>query len=577
MRLVSMPWARAWLAVGLVFAGVATLGASSASASGVACADCSGSYTGSWSAQTQYVTPEGTITDGMSLMWTETLTTPTGGNGASGVWSLASAQGTVTRMDSGDSSNDCSASLLPNLALAGDIAQFGPQVSEGASAIVVNAYPPTYWSGDPTQTSEPLVSSDDTDPGCYFTDELAYDSGFWTSFTGGSCHYAGISAEAMSFPIGTKQTIADNCDVQGSDSFGRTGTATLTSQLTISGPGSCALAAAAASPLVVAIQPNPLTSGPLTDRAVVTTSPVVGAVAAASGGLEMRSGMLASPVGVAAAGAACGVGIVPTPTALTVLQREVLKAELPPGASASSYTFEIKRVTGKTWKVLGTTGAPSYAFRANVAGNFDVRVIAVSQGNKLTSAPARLVVAFPSYDEIAADTTVQTFTKKAWKLTLRLANPKSRREVGFWIWVDTCKSGGYGQTKTVIPSAPTTNDAVAGVILGSRPADQPSNPPATGCAKYFIADFHTHTPTWYRKGKLVRPIGPSPEDQSTDQKDMVPGLVYDYCPDPPAKKAGNAVDGCVITRASSYVPFGYPLNKPAGLYPAGLTRRPTPP
>jgi hypothetical protein len=140
------------------------------------------------------------------------------------------------------------------------------------------------------------------------------------------------------------------------------------------------LAAAAASPPSVAIQPNPLTSRPLTDRTAVTTSPVVGAVAAASGGLEMRSGMLASPIGVAAAGAACGVGIVPTPTALTVVQREVLKAELPPGASASSYTFEIKRDRAKTWKVLGTTGAPSYGVAENqidVAGRVLVQQLVV--------------------------------------------------------------------------------------------------------------------------------------------------------------------------------------------------------
>ena len=151
----------------------------------------------------------------MSLSWTEMLTTPTGGNGASGVWSLASAQGTVTFSNSGSSSDDCSASLTPNLALAGDMSQFGPQVSEGPSAITVNAYPPTYWSGDPTQTSEALVSSDNTHPGCYFTNELAYESGFWTGFSGSSCHYAGISAEAMSLPLETTTSITDNCDGQG--------------------------------------------------------------------------------------------------------------------------------------------------------------------------------------------------------------------------------------------------------------------------------------------------------------------------------------------------------------------------
>ena len=134
-RFVLMPWGRAWFVVVLVFMGAATLAPSSASASGVACASCSGTYTGSWSAQIQNTTPEGRYS-GMSLQLDQTLTTPTGGNGASGVWSLASAQGTVTFTNSGSSSDDCSASLTPNLAVAGDITQFGPQVVEGSAVTV---------------------------------------------------------------------------------------------------------------------------------------------------------------------------------------------------------------------------------------------------------------------------------------------------------------------------------------------------------------------------------------------------------------------------------------------------------
>ena len=79
------------------------------------------------------------------------------------------------------------------------------------------------------------------------------------------------------------------------------------------------------------------------------------------------------------------------------------------------------------------------------------------------------MVAFPRYNEIAADKAVQTFTRQAWKLTLSLANPKSGREVGFWIWLDTCKGGGYGHTKTVIPREPTTNDAVGFVTNRTVP------------------------------------------------------------------------------------------------------------
>lgn len=238
-----MPWGRIWVVAILAVLGVLALGASSASASGVECADCSGTYSGAWSAQTKYTTPEGTQTSSMSLSWTEKLSTPPGS--ASGVWSLASAQGTISFMNTGDSSDDCTASLTPNAALAADITEFGPQVEEGPSDIAVAAYPPTYWTGD----TDPLVSSDNSHAGCDGNlDNTAYDSGFWTSFTGSSCHYAGPSqAEAMSFPSpfgasgvsppGAATTITDNCDVQGSDVFGATGTATLNSQLTLLPPG----------------------------------------------------------------------------------------------------------------------------------------------------------------------------------------------------------------------------------------------------------------------------------------------------------------------------------------------------
>ena len=240
-----MLWGRIWLVVVLVGA-VAALGASSASASGVSCADCSGTYTGTWSAQIQQASSEETATYSLSLSWTETLKTLPGS--ASGVWSLASAQGTISFSNSAVPGDDCSATLGPNGALASDITQFGPQVIQDAAAhsIMVNAHPPSYWSGDPSNP-EPLASSAGGNNNCSFTNQTAYESGFFTSFTGSSCHYAGpSSSEAMSFPSETTATMTDNCDAQGSGGSGSSGTATLNSSLTLSSPGVCSIAAAAA-------------------------------------------------------------------------------------------------------------------------------------------------------------------------------------------------------------------------------------------------------------------------------------------------------------------------------------------
>lgn len=237
---------RTWVVVVLVAVGAALLGASSASASGVVCPGCTGTYTGMWTAHTTVTNDGNSATQDLSLSWTESLQTAPGAGGP--VWSLASAQGTITYDLTGDTPEHCSASLTPNLALAADITEFAPQVVEGASAIAVNAAPPTYWSGDPASDPEVLVSSDDTNDNCSYTpNDTAYNSGFWTGFSGSSCHYAGTGAEAMSFPLFASTTIGDNCDVQGSDGTpgGKTGTATLSSQLTLTPPGPCGSAGAA--------------------------------------------------------------------------------------------------------------------------------------------------------------------------------------------------------------------------------------------------------------------------------------------------------------------------------------------
>ena len=99
---------RIWLVVTVVAAVVAAA-APTASASGVSCADCSGRYTGSWSAKVQFIGSSATATYSVSLNWTETLKTPSGST--SGVWSLVSAQGTVSYVSSANPNADCTATL----------------------------------------------------------------------------------------------------------------------------------------------------------------------------------------------------------------------------------------------------------------------------------------------------------------------------------------------------------------------------------------------------------------------------------------------------------------------------------
>src|SRR4029079_9080787 len=129
----------------------------------------------------------------------------------------------------------------------------------------------------------------------------------------------------------------------------------------------------------------------------------------------------------------------------------------------------------------------------------------------------------------------------------RLATPQSRREVGFWILLDTCSvprgHQKYDHTRRILgpPAGPEEN---ASVHLGRRPPDEPANPPAViGCATYIVSSFHTHTPTTYRLPPGgSRLVGPSPRDEQNANRRMVPGIVFDYIANPPG---------------SSRIPYGF--------------------
>jgi hypothetical protein len=260
------------------------------------------------------------------------------------------------------------------------------------------------------------------------------------------------------------------------------------------------------------------------------------------------------------------------PTSVTVPHRGGLRVRLfPPWATARSYTWQMKRSHQSSWTLIGATSQPSFNFTFRLAGRFKLRTIAhlASAGGtprNLVSSVRPLEVKFPTRDQILADQDVNSFTEGAWAQTLRLATPQSRRELGFWISLDTCAvprgHRRYGHT-TIIEGPLAGPEENASVHLGSRPADDPPNPPAViGCATYIVATFHTHTPTRYRlpPGKTRR-VGPSRKDEGNAKGRMMPGLVFDYIANPPG---------------SMSIPFGYAVHSPAQHYRYGVLRRPTP-
>ena len=260
----------------------------------------------------------------------------------------------------------------------------------------------------------------------------------------------------------------------------------------------------------------------------------------------------------------------PSPTTLD--QGKVgLQATLTPSRPpANGYEWDMKRADASTWTRFTSTTKPTFAFRAEVAGQFDVRVIATVDGEQIISNPQKLVVQFPSFAEIVADKAVRTATRAAWNKMISLVTTTTVQEVGFWIYIDSC-TGNYGYTPPDYivgkPLPPTSTDV--GVYLGrNRPPDDLADPSVTGCTTYFVASFHTHTAETYAPTDKGRPVGPTKEDNAlADNVYKVPGLVYDYQAEPGCAKDTKSHRPCISG--------GYPETGKATIYRAGsLDRRP---
>jgi hypothetical protein len=233
--------------------------------------------------------------------------------------------------------------------------------------------------------------------------------------------------------------------------------------------------------------------------------------------------------------------------------------------SAANYKFEIKPSNAPDWTILASGRSSRVQFVPRIAGYFDVRVSATTGTNAETSTAEQLVVTFPGAAEILRNPTVQQLTHAAWKQTLAAMLPSGTvQEFGFWTVLNTC-TGEYRQTPdpsaagaAVIPS-PTVDPSIK---LGGRPVDaRIFRGGHLSCARYVVAQFHTHPGTLYSKYPR-QPLGPSEEDVKSVDANQVPGLVYDYAAAP------GVPDG---------IPAHYPKDAPARIYTFGkYEHRPTP-
>jgi hypothetical protein len=234
------------------------------------------------------------------------------------------------------------------------------------------------------------------------------------------------------------------------------------------------------------------------------------------------------------------------------------------GTTIISATIQIRRKGDSTWLTLGSPSSLNPR-TAKIAGTFEMRGIGTVQGNSVETPIEEVEVRFPKYEQITNDVAVVGMTDAAWAATLADCTPTSRRERGFWIYLDTSVNS-YEAGPTIYGNPCGPNDEAA-VSISPRPPDEPSLPSATASgARYPVASFHCHTPTTYRVTATNFPgraVGPSPNDLFADEKvDQVPGLVYDYV-DLPLRN-GNIYPGL-------------PIDSPAIIYESiRKDRRPTP-
>jgi hypothetical protein len=232
-----------------------------------------------------------------------------------------------------------------------------------------------------------------------------------------------------------------------------------------------------------------------------------------------------------------------TAPALVTLGSEMSLTAGVAGATATAYTFEVKRASEAVWLPLGGGQAATLRTVARVPGNLQVRVRARTQAAEATSAATAVQVQFMALATVKADPTCVGWFNAAWTATKAATSDGSRREQGFWIRYNSANSTYEKAGETV--GTPVDNSTGA-VLNGfpSRPADAPAAPAANTNGVFTVAWYHTHTPTLYRVGG--RGTGPSDGDLGWSSTHDTPGLAHDYTGDP--------------------APQGHPIDSPVRLY-----------
>lgn len=231
-----------------------------------------------------------------------------------------------------------------------------------------------------------------------------------------------------------------------------------------------------------------------------------------------------------------------------------------------SRRVEIRRQNESTWYPLCIGEFPRNQ-TIKVAGHFLLRPVAVdSDGHEYYGEESEMEVRFPTYEQITHDSGVSSAMESAWVQTINdcRANPNERREIGFWIRLNTALNVYILEPRLV--GDYVGPEVAAYLTVYPRPDDMPANPlPNSPSATYTIGLFHTHTPRTYLPNPVYyRLVGPSNADVNFVNSEQVVGIVYDYVGSPSPTSSTNELYN------------GHPIDAPRCLYPIPPNRRPTP-
>ena len=229
------------------------------------------------------------------------------------------------------------------------------------------------------------------------------------------------------------------------------------------------------------------------------------------------------------------------------------------GTTIDNATVQIRRKNESAWLTLGSPSSLN-PWTAKIAGTFEMRGIGTVDGKSVETPIAEVEVRFPSISQIMSDQGVQSRALQEWNATLADCTevPNQRREHGYWIMLDT-QTETYSAENLILGGWATPGTTGA-VVIPNPPPDRPISPnPIDSGAIYSVAWFHTHTPTTYlpTNNAAYRPVGPSnPADYNVSLRKLVPGIAYDFDPDPVTS----------ALRHTNAIPCGWPKSSPAHMY-----------